>query len=218
MKLNIDRKLMLGALLLIAARAGVAGTLAGSAHDFSTANWNPGQKVCVTCHTPHNGSTTTTDAPLWNHAVTNTVYTLYSTPTMKATVGQPGGTSKLCLSCHDGTVAIDSFGGTTGSTMISAKNNLGSAALNDDHPIGFIYDTNLATANGSLFDPATKTVTIGASPTKNGTIAATMLFGGKLECSSCHDVHNTFTVGANGTGMVKMASAGSQLCIACHNK
>ena len=70
-----------------------------------------------------------------------------------------------------------------------------------------------------MFDPATKSVTIGATPTKTGTVSAMMLFSGKMECSSCHDVHNTFTVGANkGAGMVKMTSVGSALCLACHNK
>jgi len=222
MKLNMMGRLMLMALLLVAARNGSAGTLAGSAHDFSTAGWNTGAKVCVTCHTPHKSDTSVADAPLWNHTLQTTSYTLYTSPTIKATIGQPGGNSKLCLSCHDGTVAIDSFGGASGTTMISnaaykATSNLGSS-LNDDHPIGFTYDTALATANGSLHDPATKNVTIGSSPTKSGTVTAMMLFSGKMECSSCHDVHNTFTVGAAGTGMVKLASAGSAICTACHNK
>lgn len=227
MKPNIAGKWMLmgmvGALLLLAARAGVAGVLAGSAHDFSKAGWNTGAKVCVTCHTPHSSNTSVADAPLWNHTLQTTTYTQYTSPTLKASVGQPGGNSKLCLSCHDGTVAIDSFGGNTGSTMITnaaykAKSNLG-ATLNDDHPIGFTYDTALANLNGSLFDPVATSVTIGAGSTsKTGTIASTMLFNGKLECSSCHDVHNTFTVGASGTGMVKMDSAGSKICMACHNK
>ena len=222
MKLNITGKLMLAALLLIAARTGFAGTLAGSKHDFSSAGWMVGGKVCVTCHTPHKSDTSVADAPLWNHALQTTTYTLYSSPTLKASIGQPGGTSKLCLSCHDGTVAIDSFGGTSGSTMITNAaynplSNLGNT-LSDDHPIGFVYDSTLATANGSLRDPAATNVTIGDTPSKTGTIAAMMLFNGKMECSSCHDVHNTFTVGANGTGMVKMASAGSALCVACHNK
>jgi predicted CXXCH cytochrome family protein len=221
MKLNSAGRLMLGALLLLA-RAGVAGTLQGSAHDFSTAGWNSGQKICIACHTPHNSSTAVADAPLWNHTLQTTTYTLYTSPTLKASVGQPGGNSKLCLSCHDGTVAIDSFGGATGTNMITspaykATSNLGTS-LNNDHPIGFLYDATLASANGSLFDPASKTITIGATPNKTGTVAATMLFNGKMECSSCHDVHNTFTVGANGTGMVKMASAGSAICLACHNK
>ncbi len=216
--LTIAIRGMAGAGVLLAAQLAVAGTLAGSAHDFSTANWNPGQKVCVTCHTPHNSSTSVSDAPLWNHAVTSATYTLYASPTLKATMGQPGGNSKLCLSCHDGTVAVDSFGGATGSTNISNANKVGTA-LNDDHPIGFLYDTTLATSNGSLFDPLTKSVTIGTGgQTKVGTVKDVMLFGGKMECSSCHDVHNTFTVGANGTGMVKMDTAGSKICMACHNK
>lgn len=218
MNRNISIKWALTALLLFVARAGMANTLAGSAHDFSTAGWNTGAKVCVTCHVPHKSDTTVTDAPLWNHALTTQTYTLYSSPTLKATIAQPGGNSKLCLSCHDGTIAVNSFGGVTGTTMISAANNLG-INLKDDHPIGFTYDGPLATAKGSMYDPAAKTVTIGAAPTKIGTVAALMLYNGKMECSSCHDVHNTFTVGANtGAGMVKMASAGSALCLACHNK
>jgi len=222
MKNTISTRWVLMVLMVVVTKLGVAGTLSGSAHDFSTAGWNTGAKVCVTCHTPHKSDTSVADAPLWNHKLQTTNYTLYSSPTTKASIGQPGGNSKLCLSCHDGTVAIDSFGGATGSTMISnaaykATSNIGTS-LNDDHPIGFTYDTALATANGSLHDPAAKNVTIGSSPTKSGTVAALMLFSGKMECSSCHDVHNTFAVGANGTGMVKMAAAGSAICLACHNK
>ena len=217
--LTIACKWLAGAGLLLAAQLGVAGTLAGSAHDFTTAAWNPGQKACVVCHAPHNGSLTVTDAPLWSHATTTATYQVYASPTMSATLGQPGGNSKLCLSCHDGTVAVDSFGGTTGTIKLvdPLKNNVGTD-LRDDHPIGFLYNTALATADGSLFDPATKTVTIGVSPSKTGTLAAMLLFNGKMECSSCHDVHNTFVVGAKGTGMVKMDTIGSKICIACHNK
>ena len=223
MKSNLTGKLMLAAVLLFAARAGVAGTLAGSAHDFSKVNgvtpaWNLDQKVCVVCHTPHNSNTSVSDAPLWNHTLTSAAFTMYSSPTLQATGLAAGGNSKLCLSCHDGTVAIDSFGSTpTTSTMISTANNIG-ANLKNDHPIGFTYDAALVVKNPSLRDPG-NAVTIGTGTTsKVGTIASNMLFGGKMECSSCHDVHNTFTVGGNGTGMVKMAATGSALCVACHNK
>ena len=222
MKPNIAVKLMLAALLL-AARVGVAGTLAGSAHDFSSVNggvpgWNLDQKVCVVCHTPHNSNTSVADAPLWNHTVTASSFQMYTSPTLQATGLAIGGPSKLCLSCHDGTVAIDSFGGAPTTTqMISSANNVG-ADLRNDHPIGFTYDTNLVGKNPSLRDPGTA-VTIGTGTTsKVGTIASNMLFSGKMECSSCHDVHNTFTVGAKGSGMVKMGAAGSALCVACHNK
>ncbi len=194
-----------------------AGTITGSSHDFTSQAWSGG-RICVACHTPHKSDTSVTDAPLWNHKLSTATYTLYSSPTLNATVSQPGGNSKLCLSCHDGTVAVNSFGGVTGTTMISAANNIGSN-LKASHPIGFTYDSALATADGSLFDPATKSVTIGSgAQTRTGTLSAMLLYGGKMECDSCHDVHNTFTVGGAGTGLVKVDAAGSKICLACHNK
>ena len=192
-----------------------AGTITGSAHDFTSKAWSGG-RICVACHAPHNTDTSVSDAPLWNHKNSTQSYTLYSSPTLNAAVGQPSGNSKLCLSCHDGTVAVDSFGGATGSTMISSANNLGTS-LKDDHPIGFTYNTALATADGSLWDPASKQVTIGSgTQTKTGSINSVLLYGGKMECASCHDVHNTFT--ASTSGLIKVSQNGSAICLACHNK
>ncbi len=209
-------RLLIGALLLFAAQSLLAATITGSQHDFTSKNWSGG-RICIACHVAHKSDTSVTDAPLWGHANSTQTYTLYSSPTLNAgPLGQPSGLSKLCMSCHDGTVAVDSFGGMTGTTQISAVNNIGTS-LADDHPIGFTYNSALATADGALFDPSTKAVTIGSgSQTKTGTIATLLLFNGKLECSSCHDVHNTFTVGTS--HLVKLPEAGSQICLACHNK
>ncbi|MFQ6614264.1 MAG: hypothetical protein ACE5D1_05415 [Fidelibacterota bacterium] len=60
-------------------------------------------QICIFCHASHNG---TPEAPLWNRSVTNTTYTMYGSPSMNATSQQPGVTSRLCLGCHDGTVAL----------------------------------------------------------------------------------------------------------------
>lgn len=194
-----------------------AGTITGSAHDFTASAWSGG-RICVACHAPHKTDTSVADAPLWNHTNSTATYTLYSSPTLKATITQPGGSSKLCLSCHDGTVAVNSFGGVTGTTMITTPNNLGTN-LKSSHPIGFTYNTALASLNGSLHDPSVKTVTIGSgAQTKTGSINSVLLYGGKLECGSCHDVHNTFTVGGAGTGLVKVDQSGSKICLACHDK
>ena len=194
-----------------------AGTIAGSAHDFSALGWGGGE-ICVACHTPHQSDTTVT-APLWNHTNTTTNFTMYTSPTLDAvSTGQPGGTSRLCLSCHDGTVALDSFGGATGTTFMTGRKAVGTAGdLSDDHPISITYDTNLATTDGSLYDPATTVTTIGLAggKTKTDTIANVMLTAGTVQCSSCHDVHNSFTVGAP---LLKISTAGSQLCLTCHNK
>ncbi|NOZ03559.1 MAG: cytochrome C, partial [FCB group bacterium] len=159
-------------------------TISGSAHDFSSETWNPRGEICITCHIPHKADMTVTNSPLWNHQVTSSTFTPYSSLTLDATVGQPSGVSKLCLSCHDGTVAIDNFSGkTNGSTYTSGNDKLGTD-LSNDHPVSFTYDASLASTDGDLYDPTSANSGLG------GTINDDMLVSGKLECSSCHDVHN----------------------------
>lgn len=214
-----------GIIMGLAGGAAWAGVIAGTAHDFSLQGYSGGQ-ICIACHTPHGGNTTVTDAPLWNHAVTTATYTLYSSSTLNAgPLTQPSGVSKLCLSCHDGTVAIDSFGGATGTNFVTGTDAVGAAAqgsLANDHPIGFTYDAALVTLDGSLHN-TTNSVTIGTggTRTRTGTIASLLLFNGRLECASCHDVHNTFTA-SNGAGggapLLRISKAGSAICLTCHNK
>lgn len=183
--------------------------IAGTDHDFSSDTWNVSGEICIVCHTPHNADTTVSDAPLWDHALqaATTTYTVYDSTTLDATItNPPGGISKLCLSCHDGTVAIDSFGANTGSTFISGGAQIGTD-LADDHPISFTYDTTLSTSDGELHDPSVATTSLG------GTIDNDLLFGGNLECGSCHDVHDD----TNGQFLI-MSNAGSDLCLTCHDK
>jgi len=201
---------------LMFASAVNAGTIVGSAHDFSNRGWSGGE-ICTVCHTPHNADITIADAPLWNHEITTTVFELYDSPTFdgSATIVQPAGSSVLCLSCHDGTVALDSFGGTTGSTYISGVYNLGTTLL-DDHPISFLYDAALVAVDGGLHDPASTTVTIGSGDdTKTGTLQDIMLFNDQLQCASCHDVHNKFT---DGVSLLRITKDGSTICLTCHDK
>ena len=66
-------------------------------------------EVCVYCHTPHGANSTLPKAPLWNRTIPGNTYTLYNLPLTSGQVPtQPGPNSLTCLSCHDGTVAIDS--------------------------------------------------------------------------------------------------------------
>jgi len=209
-------------LFTLVSNSAMAGTLTGSAHDLRTYT-GTSQRMCVVCHTPHNSTSTGGVAPLWNHAVTELTYTLYgeggTAPTLNATVSQPTGISKLCLSCHDGSVAIDSFGGNTGTQFFlpTDSENIGGDAgsLANDHPISFTYDTALVTADGAL-KPVTTPVTIGdpAGDNRDTTIAG-MLFNGSMECATCHDVHNKFAIGSQ---LLKVSTAGSQLCLTCHDK
>jgi len=182
--------------------------ITGSLHDFSGETWSSSQ-ICLPCHTPHGADTTVPDAPLWNHTVSTANYTLYSSPTLNATLSQPTGHSKLCLSCHDGTIAIDSFGGNNGSRFLSQGNfgHIGTD-LSDDHPVSFTFNSALANADGGLHDPQTRTTGLG------GTIDEDLLINGRLECSSCHDVHNA----QNNLGMLWIDNTSSALCLTCHDK
>lgn len=64
-------------------------------------------EVCVYCHTPHAGNTTTA-APLWNRTMPNAFYNNYNSVTLDGAIVAPGVNSLTCLSCHDGVTAIDS--------------------------------------------------------------------------------------------------------------
>ena len=195
------------ATIVLAFSGSIQAGITSSAHDFQSLGWSGGE-ICVPCHTPHRADTSVTSSPLWNHDVTASTFTLYSSTTLDSTPGQPNGHSKLCLSCHDGSVALDSFGGATGTTFVTG-NYLVGTDLSGSHPVSITYDTALATLDGGLYDPATQTSGLG------GTIATDMLFNtGSVECTGCHDVHD----GAGNDDLLWIDNAGSALCLTCHDK
>ena len=190
-----------GISLCLASVSGVvmAGIL-DNAHNFGTGGG------CASCHKLHNANGGGESGPLWDHETTTATFTLYSSNTLNATINSPSDFgSKLCLSCHDGTVAIDSFGGATGTTFITGPSNL-DINLSNDHPISFIYNTALANTDGGLKDPESADSGLG------GTIQEDLLVTDMVECTSCHNIH-----GSN-TKLLVMSNAGSDLCLTCHAK
>src|SRR5262249_39506692 len=127
--------------------------------------------------------------------------------TTKATIGQPTGASKLCLSCHDGTVALGMVNTrataiqmrNSVTTMPPGPNNLGTD-LSDDHPISFTYDSALAGADGQLKDPGTLNHKVRLDHDR------------QLQCTSCHDPHDN----RYGKFLVQDNYA-SALCLNCHS-
>lgn len=70
-------------------------------------------EICVFCHTPHgaNPDSVSFGAPIWNRRLSAATYTMYDQVWSKSfegvlNTGQPTGFSRLCLSCHDGTIAL----------------------------------------------------------------------------------------------------------------
>jgi len=130
--------------------------------------------LCQRCHALHKSSGGG-PGPLWDHETTMATFILYSSNTLDATINSPSDFgSKLCLSCHDVTVAIDSYGGVTGTDFMTGLSMPGTD-LSNDHPVSFTYDTTLANTDGGLKDPATANSGLG------GTIQEDLLVSDMLE-------------------------------------
>ena len=154
--------------------------------------------LCVFCHTPHSAKS---HRGLWSRQAEPMTYKLYESSTMQARPQQPTGSSRLCLSCHDGMTALGApKTGRAGTTLgkLTGTSVLGTD-LSDDHPISFVYDQTLVTRRRDLANPATL---IGSVKLDES---------GQLQCTSCHDAH----IDRHPKFLVTDPS-NSGLCVACH--
>lgn len=109
----------IGATMLLSVSAGVSAQIATSKHDLTAGGTggnhvtSAGAEICVFCHTPHGSDSA---APLWNKTLGATTYTQYSSSTMDGTAVS-GGVSLACLSCHDGSQAMDTMINAPGSGL-----------------------------------------------------------------------------------------------------
>ncbi len=192
------------AIMLIMGSLQVQANVAQTRHNLSasgpgTVKTTETTAICIFCHTPHSAAPL---APLWNKDVGPLVYTTYSSSTLVSAPGQPDGASKLCLSCHDGTIAVGNIRNpdvtftmaNTSGGRLTGNSNLGSD-LSNDHPVSFVPVTGEERVNPPVNDAVHYDVS------------------GKLQCTSCHDPHND----PNGNFLVK-SNIGSAVCKTCHQK
>jgi predicted CXXCH cytochrome family protein len=204
-----------GIIFLLAVMLAVPGSrgesIINSVHNLSVTS--PGTikavsetDACIFCHTAHHANGET---PLWNHSMSSVSnYVVYSSTrldSLNLTIPQPNGSSRLCLSCHDGTVALGNVSSGAAvtmqngvTTMPSGANNLGTD-LSQDHPVSFVYDSALAARDPQVKDPSTLVDKVRLDKL------------GRLQCTACHDPHNN----QYGNFLV-MDNTGSALCTACH--
>jgi len=234
---------------------GVASAaIINTAHDLSTGSTYYGaglsgssEQICVFCHTPHfpaGISAAEYTTPLWNHKLSSQTYSnTYVSPTMNNTTSSFAGTdvntparySAICLSCHDGTVAVDALynipqdkEATAGQgpgrvglshTKFNANGTLKSTEpgyigtdLRYHHPINMNYDETLdaglnAPDNNCCVQLTGSTCDVPIYSTNCATTRGT------VQCASCHDPHdNTYAPFA------RVSLADSSLCTVCHNK
>lgn len=244
-----SKKIIIAALAALAFNAGMAAAavypLTGTKHDLSsfgtgsyrakTAVEGPGgtTEICIFCHTPHGGNT---EAPLWNRASTAENYQFYTSDVLAALnypaaedpkTGAAHSRTRICLSCHDGTIALGSvvnmpnvipslyteiqmFGSST--IQQSSPGYIG-IDLRDDHPVAIPHD--------NAKDPELSPVITADAPNVNlyelnGTQVRKTRTGGAgsyVECTSCHNPHDN----VNGKFLVD-PNTNSKICTSCHNK
>jgi predicted CXXCH cytochrome family protein len=234
--------LALGAAVMMMPDFGKASII-GSKHDFSsyTNYWIGGvsggdfavshgsTNVCGECHTIHHAPDPAR-GPLWIHTPTSQTFNTYdnagSETFPSGVTVSLGSSSKACLSCHDGTVAVNSqdalsggitttiAGGTPvyiAASAVVIEVNGGQDDLTHMHPIGVSYAScKSALPSGDLNGIGT-TFNAPGSPK-----VSDMLKDGNVECSSCHDIHRT--LGTSPTSGIYTIASGQNLCLGCHNK
>ena len=156
--------------------------------------------LCVFCHTPHNAKPS---RALWNRDLPATTYQPYSSTTLQALVNQPTGSSRLCLSCHDGILALGSLRQPPTGDALKLGRLTGPAVLgtdlSDDHPVSFVYDSALAIKRGGLVDPASLPAVLKLDPAK------------QMQCTTCHDAHEH-----RRPKFLRMDNFNGALCLSCH--
>ncbi len=157
--------------------------------------------TCAFCHVQHNAAPT---RGLWSGKLPAVTYQIYASSTLRAHVDQPTGSSRLCLSCHDGvlamanprTVAKTKDAGWLG--RLTGRSDLG-RDLSSSHPISFVYDSALALRRGDLADPATLPATVRLDDKR------------QVQCTSCHDPHED-----RQSDFLRVENRSGALCLACH--
>ena len=205
--------------LSIFASTDVLAAVSNTKHNLGSGGTGPNTysgtaEICVFCHTPHGGDTTAA-VPLWNRTLalpsTYTTYASLGSTSMEGAEAPVGSVSIACLSCHDGTQAMDSVLNQPGSGAVvtgfaagvwtGADRPQGIADLaqdlSNDHPIGVQYggggitvSAPTAATNDTDFKAATNQILNGTTvwwvdteATANGAASARQ---GRLECI-CND-------------------------------
>lgn len=203
---------VLGYLVVV---CGVGAALAdesvvNSKHDLSARGPGPiravsEQEICIFCHTPHNASP---QWPLWNRENPRLHYRIYQSSTTDARIDQPSGPSKMCLSCHDGSMALGNVLSRpeshpivmTARTIPPGTTDL-TNDLSDDHPIGFRYDRQLTNRDRQIRPPEVVSVELPLGP------------HAEMHCTTCHDPHD------NELGdFLRVTDQMSAICVSCHDR
>lgn len=208
-------------------------------------------QICIFCHTPHNSSP---QGSLWNRNDTTRTFGFYSSSTLsiyrdataknlsKYGTGQPGaepnGSSRLCLSCHDGVTAL---GAVLNGSPIEVNNSIGTVIASPPstnsqmvynaqkhHPISFVYDSSVASRLTSVDGSGVYKLPNDANICASGLVQVPEVKldkANRMQCASCHDPHQTqdnttplpfWVLGTTNATCGPTYSTHDSVCRACH--
>jgi len=178
-------------------------------------------EICKFCHIPHNAIV---PQPLWGHVLSR--LERYEVPRLRGSRGvsqpapQPDGASRLCLSCHDGTVALGEIAGQARPIAMAGAQRLapGRAGflgtdLSGSHPISFPLDDTLAAG-----DPDDTEHDLGYVPLAvvRSDPRVRLDAQGKMQCTTCHDPHADRYYRPGRVPHFWVAPTIDEVCLTCH--
>jgi predicted CxxxxCH...CXXCH cytochrome family protein len=229
--------------LLLFIMSGIAGagpkiSENGNKHNFSSSNTavkyravddgDPrGRQICIFCHTPHHSSG---DGPLWNRNAPTGGFKRYSSTTLAiddagmiaaTEYGQPSGSSRLCLSCHDGVTALGAVFTTPDSNIafIDGKGGasgvgvtIGYETYSSHHPVSFKYNQSVRNfLTGPPYNKALETL-----PPTSLDPNVKLDYKERMQCTTCHDPHQDRSTVADITTPFWTSTTYDKVCTSCH--
>lgn len=248
MRIKIEKHIVIIGFLLFLCMfhiASVSASIVTTKHNLSRSG--PGnvkaltdERICVFCHTPHSGASSVDGIhiPMWNHTLSTASYQLFRSPTLLSPTSpsiQPDGSARLCLSCHDGTVAIGSVIHGAGGGLIAMQgvglngempagsSNYG-IDLRGSHPISIEINDELIMDKAQQCNSGRSAFKVCRPPLnslikleKTSNLYGTNHSGEGVQCSSCHDPHNDPQPGTTVFLRTGDRNNHDQICEACHS-
>lgn len=184
---------------------------------------NRSTQVCIFCHTPHSANVEG-QAPLWNRKFSTETFQRYSSDTLQirsisaANYGEPNGSSRLCLSCHDGVSRLGNL--YTGTEIVMVGGAVtgvieGFASFKPDtnkmktghHPVSFVYNDSVLASIKAYLPKIDYTLP---------TVAEVKLDKqSRMQCTTCHDPHQNQS---NDAECYPQSGSGNVSCDATNNR
>jgi hypothetical protein len=167
------------------------------------------QDPCGFCHVPHGAEP---KESLWGHRLSAASYKLYRSDTLNAVVEAPNGASKLCLSCHDGTIALgdrERADAGLGKLPPGSPGYLGTD-LSGTHPVSMVVDQSLVDLNNRDSFSLRAMEEMRRDPD-----GVRLDAGARMQCTTCHDPHSDGRRGSSGVPFWRKPTF-SEVCLVCH--